>query len=875
MDLQKKSQLKEKFTWVIAFLLSALAMYIMLSYSQVLSTGKYVILNGDSLEQYVSHVKMIYRNLLNGETPWFSFSYSMGQNTSIPLAWHVTSPFNLFYLIFWNADINKITALVVILKTATAAATFQIFSRKALKTGKLSSVLFGVFYSMCGYTVVMGFHHFIWIEGVYMLPVVALGIYKCVKEKKWLLLTFAYTYIFITQFYMGYMIGIFSFLMFVLMLIADRSNLGKRGVLGAIGRYALSFIISVLISAVIWVPFAFYLVKYRVSDSNGSFAISITVLDVLNNLFWGEFQGSDYAPYFYCGIPVLLLLPFYFINKKIEKKQKIVIGILLLFFILCCLIKPLYGFMHAFDAPNGYSFRFSYILSFLLCAIAAIQFEHIKEIGWKKLLICCGCLAALYLIVLILQGHIILISLGRNSIIGLFINASLISIWIVLGKTIIKNPNNKTIKLAMICFLLLEVISNGAVRINHVSTSSILVREDYYYLWDNDMKLALDQLGEMDDSSDLYRIGVYNDLIHNSDSLYGYNGFSDFSTGENEKLRKLLDNLGMSTMVRSTNLSGITPSVKMLLANKYDIRLYTQSELLGLDAPPKIEKNEYYLPIGYMVDEGTTEPIEMGNNVFENQNNLFKNISGIDNLYVQTPEDRLDIESYGLLLVNGNTIIADDTFDEEEPCIIFRVHDTENEAFIQFDSELPTLGIDYHWGCRNIANDEDYNASFSCAAQFWKSGNEDFIRLNANPDFPGAMINDYINIYELREDRLKEIYEDLQKECLQVTKWKNGYVKGNIYIEGDREVLFTSIPAVDGWKAYVDGEEAEIVKVINDVFIGVRIPEKGGHEIEFRYTCPGLKEGSILSLVGLVLLAGALALSALLKKKSQIGIKHE
>lgn len=873
MDLQKKSQLKEKFTWVIAFLLSALAMYIMLSYSQVLSTGKYIILNGDSLEQYVSHVKMIYRNLLNGETPWFSFSYSMGQNTSIPLAWHVTSPFNLFYLIFWNADINKVTALVMILKTATAAATFQIFSRKALKTGKLSSVLFGVFYSMCGYTVVMGFHHFIWIEGVYMLPVVALGIYKCVKEKKWLLLTFAYTYIFITQFYMGYMIGIFSFLMFVLMLIADRSNLGKRGVWGAMGRYTLSFMISVLISAAIWVPFAFYLLKYRVSDSNGTSAISITLLDVLNNLFWGEFQGDDYAPYIYCGIPALLLLPFYFVNKKVEKKHRIVMGILLFFFVICCLIRPLYEFMHAFDAPNGFSFRFSYILSFLFCSIAAVQFEYIKEIGWKKLLIWCAFLLILYLIEMALEKYTIP-GLGRNNILGIIINASILAIWIILGHALIKNPDNKPMKVALVCIALLEVISNGAVRINHISTRSILVREDYYYMWDADMESALRQVGEMDGSSDFYRIGVYNDLTHNSDSLYGYNGFSDFSTGENENLRNLLDNLGMSTMVRSTNLSGITPPVKMMLANKYDIRLYTQSELSGMDAPPKIEKNDYYLPIGYMVDAGATEPIEMGNNVFENQNNLFKSISGTDNLYVQTPEDRLDVESYGLLLVNGNTIIADDTSDEEEPCIIFRVHDTENEAFIQFDSELPTLGIDYQWGCRNIANDEDYNASFSCAAQFWKSDNEDYIRLNANPNFPGAMINDNINIYELREDKLKDIYEDLQSGCLHVTEWKNGYVKGDIHIEGDREVLFTSIPAVDGWKAYVDGEEAEIVKVINDVFIGLRLPEKGDHEIELRYSCPGLKEGCVLTLVGLALLIVTLLLQALIKR-SRMGIKHE
>ncbi|MBO4679512.1 MAG: YfhO family protein, partial [Lachnospiraceae bacterium] len=63
--------------------------------------------------------------------------------------------------------------------------------------------------------------------------------------------------------------------------------------------------------------------------------------------------------------------------------------------------------------------------------------------------------------------------------------------------------------------------------------------------------------------------------------------------------------------------------------------------------------------------------------------------------------------------------------------------------------------------------------------------------------------------------------------------------------------VFFSVPYEEGFSAYVDGEEAEIVKV-DYGFMAVRVPE-GKHAIEFKYLPSGLKKGIYLSLAGLVL----------------------
>jgi len=60
-------------------------------------------------------------------------------------------------------------------------------------------------------------------------------------------------------------------------------------------------------------------------------------------------------------------------------------------------------------------------------------------------------------------------------------------------------------------------------------------------------------------------------------------------------------------------------------------------------------------------------------------------------------------------------------------------------------------------------------------------------------------------------------------------------------------VLVFSIPAVDGWKAYVDGGEAELTASA-ETFLALPL-ESGTHEIELVYGTPGLNIGISISLI--------------------------
>ena len=66
----------------------------------------------------------------------------------------------------------------------------------------------------------------------------------------------------------------------------------------------------------------------------------------------------------------------------------------------------------------------------------------------------------------------------------------------------------------------------------------------------------------------------------------------------------------------------------------------------------------------------------------------------------------------------------------------------------------------------------------------------------------------------------------------------------------EKSLMYIPIPYASGWKAYIDGEEAEIFKA-NYGFMGIEIP-KGNHELKLKYTNNLFEISVVISLIGLL-----------------------
>ena len=90
-----------------------------------------------------------------------------------------------------------------------------------------------------------------------------------------------------------------------------------------------------------------------------------------------------------------------------------------------------------------------------------------------------------------------------------------------------------------------------------------------------------------------------------------------------------------------------------------------------------------------------------------------------------------------------------------------------------------------------------------------------------------------------------------QNEELKIIDYNKNYIKATINVEDENKILYTSLPYDDNLIIKVDNKKIEKEKIF-DTLLGIKL-EKGKHEILIEYKSKGLKEGMILSIVGLIL----------------------
>jgi len=108
--------------------------------------------------------------------------------------------------------------------------------------------------------------------------------------------------------------------------------------------------------------------------------------------------------------------------------------------------------------------------------------------------------------------------------------------------------------------------------------------------------------------------------------------------------------------------------------------------------------------------------------------------------------------------------------------------------------------------------------------------------------------------YGLTETKLAEALKPLHNAVPQDIRADGTTVNIRVNVQdGERNLLFTSIPYDPGWQAFVDGRSVPLLKIAN-VFIGLELTE-GQHEVLLKFQPQGLLSGLVVSGIGLSLYA--------------------
>lgn len=857
--------------FLFSFLVGSSAMFFMLLLSGRIFSKENILLTGDALK-LVANLRMLSRSILHGQNPWYSYATSMGMNTSLIIAYDFMSPFNILFLLFPNVDPNSLIAIIYILKTGLSAAAFYLFAVKGLKINNFPAVLFSGFYSMCAFGIFHALLNNMWGDALYMLPLVFLAILYAIRSNKFYPLILAYSGAFVTNFYTGYMIGVFSFLFFFLCLLIEKKELEVKDKTIKTVKYFATVLISVLISSVIWMPTLYCILHYSGSDSSSFLKMSTSVIELLYSMFWGRADVDAVKPFVYCGTLSFILLPVFFFHKKINMKHKITAGILLLFCILCFLVLPFYKLIHAFDSPIGFDFRFSFCFSFFICCLGGMVLDRISEIPVKVIAIC-GVISLAVLTAGYLYTNM---KSGDESLVLVVISAFLILVWT--GIIVFARKKKVSILYVIsISVMLLEVVANGYLQWSKL----VPVQKQTYDTWKFYTDGMMQDLKSENAENDLYRVYLQNDFLDNSDSFCGYKGITDFGTADNPVLRLTMQKLGLYSSVHMLHATGITPVTEMLLGVKYRYIGDNPYDINGI--PHNLRKEDLsdssYISTGFMVNPEFVDLTMDGTNSFENMNKLVESMSGTKMVFSPVDEAAIEVREEGLNWISnkdGQIFKKNDEYDSS--AITFLVNDGNiSDKYLQVVFLNPGYYNDIYYvmfGMENLMNQEenlsDQIITGSPAAKMSKTEYGDCIIIANYSDEDLQIPFDDIVVYEFHEDKFIDSVNRLSGEPFIVDECKNGNIKGHVLVNSGRNNLFISVPYIDGWKAYINGEETNIIPAMNETFISLMIPGNGEYEIELKYKCPYLQEGIICSIIGVISSILMLFFEMVYKKKEKV-----
>ena len=118
--------------------------------------------------------------------------------------------------------------------------------------------------------VIVYFLNIMWLDGLIFMPLILIGVHKIIETKKIRFFIIFLTIMFISNFYLSYMIGIFTFIYFIAIYINrdDTSKKGFKNFLRYFFKFMLGAIIAALISCILLIPAYFSLKNGGGLESN-------------------------------------------------------------------------------------------------------------------------------------------------------------------------------------------------------------------------------------------------------------------------------------------------------------------------------------------------------------------------------------------------------------------------------------------------------------------------------------------------------------------------------------------------------------------------------------------------------------------------------
>ena len=835
-------------------LITAIIMLLLFALNGMYPFGEVSIAWSDGIGQFIPLLDVL-KDVLDGRSSLlFNFQVSGGTNFFGIFFYYLSSPFNLLVKFVDKENVPGLFNVLVMLKMAAAAfAAAYCFSVLHRNLRAFWVVLFSLIYAFSGY-VMMYYLIVIWLDLVYLFPLLILGLHRIVRERKPLMYLVILACSCLVNYYLTYMLGIFVLLFLGIYLVLnyrdrDCSRVCRQILLSSLGAF--------LIAAAVWLP---SFMQYQDSARGETTAVQTIAV---KRLFLHNYETS--LPLLMAqALPWVLVLGGLVQRLKRSKENNLWL-LLLILTVVPFIIEPVNLLWHT---GNYMCFpcRFSFITVFLalLCSAYVVEEKKTEEERAGKAAaygsIVVGLLllgGAGWFVLTILNGHI--------SEIGRYVR----TLW----------ADAQSFKYMGCFFAVFSVLYGWAYRAycrNYLSKRvfyiflgcifflELLVSCDIYFVYcakihesSNRQKIAAyDLCGRIEDD-EFYRVKS-RALFHSDNCIgsLGYNSISSYTSLNDRGYMETMKRLGYSGAWMGLASYGGTELTDALLSIKYEIDGSGEDKEEVYKSPSgSIARLPYSLPMGVYLKKGTLEKAE----------------------YFPEKWKRMDVQRFVGKHIVGENIVRyyypEKKLHKRKGYYTFK-KGTRLDYKIRIDNES-SLYLDIYDHFSTRLNDPLFNAAEvrlngkKLNDKYPIKNNNGFLRLGTYRDETAAVSLRFtkdvkcrsFGIFGLDVKKLLDACQQAQGADLRV---QGSGLYGKCYAPADCS-LFVSLPYRDNFVITINGERVSYRRAFSD-FIVFDIPQ-GENEISISYIPRGLALGVCISCAGLILSVGYVRLSARLEEK--------
>lgn len=843
----------------LCFAVPVFLLFLIYLFMGVYPFGKNSVLVLDLNGQYVYYFEAL-RDILTGHGSLiYSFRRALGGEFMGIFAYYLASPLNFIVALFPKDSITEALYTLILLKCGLSGFTFGLYVHKKRPRRPAAAVMFSTMWALCAFCVVMQ-HNLMWTDCIILLPVVMLGIERLIIKGRGELFVISLCIAVFSNFYIGYMMCIFSALYFFAFYFSKSGEeinpSGERlHFLRRLCRMGVCALFVVCVCAVIILPTYYSLTFGKTTFSDPSYTLEQKndFLDMLTKLFFGSYDTvrPEGLPFLYTGTLSLLLFPLYFAAAKIPLREKVANGLMCAVLFLSMNASTVDLFWHGMQKPNWLNYRYAFMLCFFFVYLSFRAFEQIREINIK------------YVLGTALGVGIVLVFMQKQDYDNM---PDLACVWVTLGFCLVyvlalRGASSKAVQthstacLALTVIVCFEMFASGITNLYALDNDVVFSSRTSYREFIDKLEVPVADIKAADSS--FYRMEKTTHRKTNDNMALGIYGLSNSTSTLNAETIKFLNRMGFAAKSHWSKYLGATEVSDSLLGIKYVIR-DSESEALPLydkikdygDEKLETYKNPYALSIAYGVspeltssdftDEGIYSP-------FERMNSLISSMTGEEReVFRPAAEPRKSMTNLSETVTSGH--------------LKYSKINSEGTGSLSFYTEAETGGSLYCYFPSDYTREAKLFVNGEAAGTYF--GNETYrivklgdfeagetvsVRLELQKD--DLYIRDGENYFcTLDEEQFKSAMAALSSNQLNVTDYTDSSISGSIVISGGNTQVFTSVPYDRGWRITADGKEIEYGKAL-DALITFSL-EEGEHTIEMRYRPDCVTNGALISALG-------------------------